>query len=176
MVASVFAVLFVPLLVASVGASPHQPWSHSSRYLCDTLIETPIGIAQGTNPTNGIFRFAVRYASAQRWKNPEVATVWELPNDSLDPTMLPLSCPQTSLDPSQYSEDCLSMLLYVPEPTTAPDNIPVFLWIHGGSFVRGSSTAPGLNGTLLAKATGAIVVVIQYRLGAVCNLSIWAMI
>ncbi len=79
MVASVFAVLFVPLLVALVGASTHQPWSHSSRYLCDTLVETPIGIARGTNPTNGILRFAVRYASARRWQNAEVARVWELP-------------------------------------------------------------------------------------------------
>lgn len=39
--------------------------------------------------------------------------------------------------------------------------------IHGGSFISGSATAPGLNGTLLANRMGAIVVVVQYRLGAV---------
>ena len=41
--------------------------------------------------------------------------------------------------------------------------------IHGGSFVSGSATAPELDGTRLSIATGAIVVVIQYRLGAVRN-------
>ncbi|KAI0282702.1 Alpha/Beta hydrolase protein [Russula brevipes] len=166
----VFAFLFVPLsLIALVGASPHQPFSHpSSRDLCGALVPTPMGIAQGTTPINGVSRFAVKYASAQRWQDPVVTRVWKLPNGSSDPTMLPLSCPQSSLEPSQYSEDCLSMLLYAPATLALPilPQFPVFLWIHGGSFVRGSATAPGLDGTRLAKATGAIVVVVQYRLGA----------
>jgi carboxylesterase type B len=43
----------------------------------------------------------------------------------------------------------------------------IFQRIHGGSFISGSATAPGLDGTDLAKATSSIVVVLQYRLGAV---------
>ena len=39
--------------------------------------------------------------------------------------------------------------------------------IHGGSFISGSATGPGLDGTNLAKATNSIVAVVQYRLGAV---------
>ena len=38
--------------------------------------------------------------------------------------------------------------------------------IHGGSFVVGSASGPGLDGSTLAAATGSIVAVIQYRLGA----------
>ena len=39
--------------------------------------------------------------------------------------------------------------------------------IHGGSFIVGSATAPGLDGSNLAIATNSIVAVVQYRLGAV---------
>lgn len=42
--------------------------------------------------------------------------------------------------------------------------------IHGESFVAGGATDPGLNGSKLAAATGCIVAVVQYRLGAVCHL------
>lgn len=43
--------------------------------------------------------------------------------------------------------------------------------IHGGSFIVGSATGPGLNGAALAQATGSIVAVVQYRLGALGFLS-----
>ena len=39
--------------------------------------------------------------------------------------------------------------------------------IHGGSFIVGSATDPGLDGSKLALATNSIVAVIQYRLGTV---------
>ncbi len=76
-----FAFFFVPLLfVIVVGASPHQLRSHSSRSnLLGTLVLTPIGIAQGATSINGISQFAVKYASAQRWQNPVVMRMWELP-------------------------------------------------------------------------------------------------
>ena len=49
-------------------------------------------------------------------------------NGSLDPTALPKACPQSALDPSQYSEDCLSMMLYVPSGVPLITKLPVFLW------------------------------------------------
>lgn len=39
--------------------------------------------------------------------------------------------------------------------------------VHGGSFMVGSATNPGLDGSALALATDSIIAVIQYRLGAV---------
>ena len=39
--------------------------------------------------------------------------------------------------------------------------------VHGGSFIVGSATGPGLDGSKLAIATNSIVAVMQYRLGAV---------
>jgi len=57
------------------------------------------------------------------------------------------------------------MLLYAPIINNCT-NFPVLLWIHGGSFISGSATSPGLDGTRLANAASAIIVVVQYRLGA----------
>ncbi|KAI0303553.1 alpha beta-hydrolase [Multifurca ochricompacta] len=155
------------LAVVLVRASPIQPQPLcSSRASFSPRVTTPIGVAHGAATINGATRFAVKYASAQRWRNAVIARTWELPNNSSDPMMLPLACPQTNLDSSQYSEDCLSMLLFVPTVTTVASKLPVFLWVHGGSFIHGSATAPSLDGANLAKATHSIVVLVQYRLGA----------
>ncbi|TFY76542.1 hypothetical protein EWM64_g7471, partial [Hericium alpestre] len=129
-------------------------------------VQTPIGTALGTEASAGGTRFAVKYASAQRWQDSTMATKWELPNGSSDVTAVPLACPQLYSDPSTYSEDCLSMLLYVPSSVSGNSKAPTLMWIHGGSFIQGSATGPGLDGSSLAKATNSIVAVIQYRLGA----------
>jgi len=89
------------------------------------------------------------------------------------------------VDSSTFTEDCLSMILYVPTTLEEVDGgVPTLMWyvchpilevviviqfrrIHGGSFMVGSATGPGLDGSALALATNSIVAVIQYRLGAV---------
>jgi carboxylesterase type B len=129
-------------------------------------VSTPIGTAHGTLDSSGVTRFAVRYASAERWAESSVATTWELPSGANNATGLPLACPQQGIDDSAFSEDCLSMLIYVPQSFTSYSLNPVFVWIHGGSFIEGSATAAGLDGSNLAVATQSVVVVFQYRLGA----------
>jgi len=44
-----------------------------------TSVNTPLGVAQGVVDVSGVNRFAVKYASAQRWSPSSVATAWELP-------------------------------------------------------------------------------------------------
>ncbi|KAF8892430.1 Alpha/Beta hydrolase protein [Infundibulicybe gibba] len=129
-------------------------------------VQTPIGTAQGTLDPAGAKRFSVKYASATRWAPSTLVTSWNLPNGATNVTTLPLACPQGGVDPSAYSEDCLSMVLYVPVLLNPTNNIPTLMWIHGGSFIVGSATGPGLDGSKLAAATGSIVAVVQYRLGA----------
>ncbi|KIY66315.1 alpha/beta-hydrolase [Cylindrobasidium torrendii FP15055 ss-10] len=126
-------------------------------------VSTKIGSAKGALE-DGAARFPVKYAKADRWKASSVAEKWELPNGSADVTAMPLPCPQPGVD--AYSEDCLSMVLYVPATSILSPSLPVLVWIHGGSFYTGSASAPGLDGAKLAQATNSVVAVIQYRLGA----------
>ncbi|EIW84838.1 alpha beta-hydrolase [Coniophora puteana RWD-64-598 SS2] len=143
----------------------NDPWS-SFASAGSTAVQTALGTAQGVVDVSGVNRFAVRYASADRWQPSTIAATWELPNGSTNASAVPLMCPQPSADSSTYSEDCLSMILYVPATLTASSGAPTFMWIHGGSFMVGSATGAGLDGSALAKATNSIVAVIQYRLGA----------
>ncbi|KAF8077781.1 alpha/beta-hydrolase [Lyophyllum atratum] len=129
-------------------------------------IVTPIGTARGTSDPSGASRFTVKYATADRWAPSTLVSAWDLPTGSVNETILPLACPQPGVDPSAYTEDCLSMVLYVPPGLTVMSNAPTVMWIHGGSFVAGSATGQGLDGSKLAVATNSIVAVVQYRLGA----------
>ncbi|KAJ6600974.1 Alpha/Beta hydrolase protein [Mycena vulgaris] len=129
-------------------------------------VSTPLGPAQGTLDVDGANRFSVKYATSTRWAPSTIVTEWDLPNGSDNPAALPLQCPQIRVDPSTYSEDCLSMILYVPVNLSDDSPAPTLVWIHGGSFDSGSATLPGLDGSKLAIATQSIVAVIQYRLGA----------
>ena len=108
-------------------------------------------------------------------------------NGASDVTALPVPCLQTDSNGNTVgTEDCLSMILYVPSSISRGSAAPTFMWyaryhvrrvcagltdftprIHGGSFTGGSATGAGLDGSHLAAATNSIVAVIQYRLGAV---------
>ncbi|KAG6814563.1 hypothetical protein H0H92_000091 [Tricholoma furcatifolium] len=129
-------------------------------------VETSLGLALGTPDVSGVRRFIVKYANANRWAHSSVVTEWNLPTGASNQTSLPLACPQPDVDSSTYNEDCLSMILYVPPTLSVGDDVPTLMWIHGGSFIVGSATGPGLDGSNLALATNSIVAVVQYRLGA----------
>ncbi|KAJ6457809.1 hypothetical protein C8R47DRAFT_168003 [Mycena vitilis] len=112
-------------------------------------VTTPIGVARGASDGSGVNRFPVKYASAARWAVSTVSINWTLPTGATNASGLPLACPQPDVDVSTYTEDCLSMILYVPITLNASSRVPTLLWIHGGSFIAGSATGPGLDGSNL---------------------------
>ncbi|KAF9509627.1 hypothetical protein BS47DRAFT_1373463 [Hydnum rufescens UP504] len=116
--------------------------------------KTPIGYARGIQSSPGVIRFAVRYATSSRWQEALPVTTWSIPND--DPEALP---------PCHYSEDCLFLVLYVPVQAAAYRKLNTLVWVHGGSFIKGSATGAGLDGSSFALGSGSIVVTVQYRLG-----------
>jgi para-nitrobenzyl esterase len=97
-----------------------------------------------------------------RWRPPQPPASWRGIRDA---TQYAPSCPQKpSLfePPGLQSEDCL--YLNVSTPTLRRDaKRPVLVWIHGGGFTQDG--ARNYDGTKLA-ADGAVVVTINYRLGA----------
>lgn len=61
------------------------------------------------------------------------------------------------------SEDCLYLDIYAPAEAGEGDDLPVMVWIHGGSNVWGY--AGQYDASQLATDQDVVVVVIQYRLG-----------
>ncbi|ODN93444.1 hypothetical protein L198_05309 [Cryptococcus wingfieldii CBS 7118] len=116
--------------------------------------------ATGYETSDGACRYTIKYGIAERWAE----SVAPHQNYASEPP----SCPQNSgtyTVGSSQSEDCLYATVYVPKSTAPSAGWPVFVWIHGGSFVQGSTSAPGLDGSLLAKNGNMIVIMLQYRLG-----------
>lgn len=62
------------------------------------------------------------------------------------------------------SEDCLYLNIYTPANRAPDAKLPVMVWIHGGGFALGSASA--YDGSALAAYQDVVVVLIQYRLGA----------
>jgi para-nitrobenzyl esterase len=60
-------------------------------------------------------------------------------------------------------EDCLNLNVWTPDPNAT--GLPVLVWIHGGSFMNGSSSVGEYNGAAFAR-DGVVCVGINYRLAA----------
>jgi para-nitrobenzyl esterase len=60
-------------------------------------------------------------------------------------------------------EECLNLNVWTPDP--GGSGLPVFVWIHGGSFMNGSGSMPAYQGTSFAR-DGVVCVTINYRLQA----------
>jgi para-nitrobenzyl esterase len=62
------------------------------------------------------------------------------------------------------AEDCLVLNVWTPAADAA--RRPVLVWLHGGAFTTGSGSQPIYRGARLARRGDAVVVTLNYRLGA----------
>lgn len=72
----------------------------------------------------------------------------------------PHTCPPTQ------SEDCLILNVFSPAGSTNTSMLPVMLFIHGGNYKQGYAGGLLYDGNWLSSHHDVVVVVIQYRLGA----------
>jgi Carboxylesterase family len=63
----------------------------------------------------------------------------------------------------KFGEDCLFLNVWRPAAMKAGVRLPVLVWIHGGGFLNGGSSAPTFDGSALARH-GLVVVSLNYRL------------
>ena len=105
-------------------------------------------------------------SGAFRWRAPQPVKPWAGVRPA---TANGAAClqPHLSDDPwaqvGAQSEDCLFLNVFAPaKPAKGGD--AVMLFIHGGSFIRGSGGVPLYDGAALARR-GVVVVNINYRLG-----------
>lgn len=135
------------------------------------------GAASGTYAWKGV-PYAQAPVGELRWKAPADAKPWTTPrqahefgaacaatgrldgpgrNNRYDQTLA------TSLGQTVGSEDCLYLNIW--RPATADQQLPVIVFIHGGSNVSGYTADPLYEGATLARTANAVVVTVNYRLG-----------
>lgn len=67
--------------------------------------------------------------SAVRTPRPShVASLTPLSNGATNASALPLACPQPGVDSSTFTEDCLSMVIYVPPSLNSASDAPTIMW------------------------------------------------
>lgn len=107
-----------------------------------------------------------------RWKPPVPAKSWTGVRAATAPAPVCFQgkvnlfgpyTPEFMIDDRNMSEDCLYLNVWT--PAKRANKLPVLFYIHGGGFGEGSGTIPIYNGEGLA-SRGAVVVTINYRLGA----------
>src|SRR6516165_7349203 len=156
----------VAVVTAGAGNAIASPTSGSA----NPVVRIDSGVIRGASAAGVNSFLGLPYAAPPtgnlRWRPPQPAAAWTGVRPA---TQFGPSCPQAQafnpfLPPGPISEDCLYLNVYAP---TAGSNDqggrPVLVWIHGGGLVQDG--ARNYDGTKLA-ADGAVVVTINYRLGA----------
>ncbi|OBG86589.1 carboxylesterase [Mycobacterium sp. E136] len=146
------------------------------------VVDTAYGPVRGTDDGNvkvwkGV-RFAAAPAGELRWRPPQPPQRWSEPADA---TRVGPVCPQPT-DPripidlgAPQGDDCLSLNVWASSDTEPGAGKPVMVWVHGGAYVLGSSAQTLYHGRALAADGDAVIVAVNYRLGALGFLDLSAM-
>jgi para-nitrobenzyl esterase len=148
---------------ASADGAPWVPRSHHNDA---PVVRTDDGAVRGIALGGGFAFRGLPYAAPPtgrlRWRAPQPPTSWHGVRDATQYAPSCLQKPNLFQPPGPLSENCL--YLNVSTPTLhSYANRPVLVWIHGGGLTQDG--ALNYDGTKLA-AQGAVVVTINYRLGA----------
>jgi para-nitrobenzyl esterase len=114
--------------------------------------------------------YAAAPFGANRMRAPQAVQAWDGERDA---TAFGPTVPKGDYPP-QYAalfpevviggEECLNLNVWTPDPRARP-GLPVLVWIHGGSFMNGSSSVADYDGAAFAR-DGVVCVSINYRLAA----------
>ena len=167
--------MFAALVVSAQKPHPPSPAGPVVHLASGALL----GRQQGNISVFQGIPFAAPPLGPLRWREPQPVAPWKGIRDATQPSrpcsqslegvdsvIAPLAAaygvtylPQ-QLDPS---EDCLYLNVWSAQ-LHAGANLPVMVWIHGGSNRVGSGAEAGYDGSALA-SHGVVVVTINYRLG-----------
>ena len=142
------------------------------------IVETQYGKVEGTS-AGGVLAFkgipfAAPPVGPRRWQPPEPPAAWPGVRPAKDwgkqawqPAVENagmLSFVFNARNAAFRDEDCLQLNVFTPGTNGA--GRPVLVWIHGGGFAGGTGGTPVYDGTVLAGRGDAVVVTVNYRVGA----------
>ncbi|HEY4371566.1 MAG TPA: carboxylesterase family protein, partial [Burkholderiales bacterium] len=140
----------------------------------EPVVETTLGKIRGSTD-DGVHVFkGVRYGGdtggANRFRPTPPAKKWA---GVLDATEWPRSAPQDAQTQEPFyawytqvqpqSEDCLFVNVFT-RALSDHKKRPVMVWYHGGAWGSCAGSAPGFNGTSLARNEDVVVVTVNHRL------------
>jgi para-nitrobenzyl esterase len=155
--------------------------SCTARAADEPMVETKQGKLRGASD-DGVFTFkGVRYGEttggANRFLPPVPVTPWAGIRYAVDfgasapqisGSLAPLFAWYGAIQP--ISEDCLFINVYT--PGLGRERRPVMVWLHGGGWSNCAGTAPGSDGTHLARGGDVVVVTVNHRLNVFGYLNI----
>lgn len=149
----------------SDGASLQPGFGPRAVALNADVVRTAAGLLRGTvAPDHRLFQ-GIPYAAAPvgplRWQPPAPMPAWQGVRDAVKRGPWCIQPDAAEVDP--ISEDCLTLNVWTPTGSAA-EPLPVMVWIHGGSFMRGAGDI--YHAQRLAVRGRIVVVTVNYRLGA----------
>lgn len=142
------------------------PITAASAAQSSLIVKTTGGLVEGAR-SGGVDSFlGIPYAAppvgSLRWQPTQPVRAWSGVRMATHYGNRCAALPSTN-GPRSDHENCLFINVQRPSGTTAGIHLPVYVFIHGGGLVNGSSTQ--MNGLQLVQQTNAIVVTFNYRLG-----------
>jgi para-nitrobenzyl esterase len=115
----------------------------------------------------------IRYARAERFRPPVAEPASAAPIRATAPAP---ACPQVAdpfLEPVMgslfagitYDEDCLRLSITRPAEVRPEEQLPVIVWVHGGSYVTGAGDLSIYDPAALVSEQRVVFVAVTYRLG-----------
>jgi para-nitrobenzyl esterase len=135
--------------------------------------ETPAGLLVGRRDGAVVRASSIRYARAARFAppQPEPPATATLVADTPAP-----ACPQVPearldavlgdfMTTLRTDEDCLRLSITLPADRRLGEQLPVLVWVHGGSYVSGAGDLPLYDPAVLVAEQRVLFVAVTYRLG-----------
>lgn len=150
--------LFVSIIVTGTRMSHSLPMAQTQQGVY-------IGVQTPINGTNINYWYGIPYAQDPtgnlRWVPPQPLPI----SNGSHTAFVPRVCPQQNSFGVEFTESCLTLNVHSPENA---QNLPVYVWIHGGSFTSGAGAEYEANpfvSTSVIHSIPIVVVTINYRLG-----------
>ncbi|GBM53525.1 Acetylcholinesterase [Araneus ventricosus] len=168
--------LFVLLCSFYCGwACKNHPYFQDAGPLVKTNIGSLIGTYVKVFDTDVAAFLGIPFAKPptgrRRFQKPEPIEPWEgklFANRKPRPCMQYSSKNYSFISTTEPSEDCLYLNVWTPKERCCDTKelLPVLVWIYGGAFAFGSTDIDLYDGSVIASYGEAVVVSMNYRLGA----------